>query len=669
MTRCAPPRNRFAAVPPAVRPRYQGGSDRGARGTDWPPRGTPGSAPRAEEFAEHRRRGGLADAAEYRRRVVAGRLGEDAGAVVDAARLGIGGAIINPGDPRERDRAGAHRARLESDVEVVADEAVRPECGAGRADRDDLGMRGRVVKLARAVAGGGDDPPGGIDDDRADRNLAAPRRRLPFGEGGGHGGGRRERHPPPYAGAGGGGSTAARGRPCAFLHDLPDARGYSGGGVVDGDRPGRPHQAGISRALRLLTGFDRYLARLILVPLLGCLTVAAMLLLLDKMLKLFDFVMNEGGPVSVVWKMLGNLIPEYLSLGIPIGVLLGILLAFRGLALSSEIDALRAVGVSYNRMLRVPLIFAVVFAGVSFFIVGFAEPYSRYAYEGLQFELRSGALGASIKVGEFARLAKNTTLRVEESRRQGADLRGLFVRTEGKNGQAVAVTAERGTFLSTDDPDIILLRLFNGTMVHTASTFAVPRVLTFKQQDLPVNLPAMGNFRARGDQDAELTLPELATAARSGDAAAGTHAENVASLWRRIALVAVVFVLPFLAVALAVPPKRSTSGLGVFLSIILLVVFFKTSQYGEAMGRIGAVDPVLAQVVPFVGFAAIALYLYYVLAFVPGGQPIGALDRAFTKLSSLVTGLIRRPVPWREATMIGDARAGEAAGPGTAAAE
>ena len=402
--------------------------------------------------------------------------------------------------------------------------------------------------------------------------------------------------------------------------------------------------------MQLFTRFDRYLARLILVPLLATLTVAAMLLLLDKMLKLFDFVMNEGGPVSVVWRMLGNLIPEYLSLGIPIGVLLGILLAFRGLALSSELDALRAVGVSYNRMLRVPMVLAIVFAVVSFLIVGFAEPYSRYAYEGLQFELRSGALGASIKVGEFAKLAKTTTIRVEESRDHGADLRGLFVRTEGKNGQSVAVTAERGTFLSTDDRDVILLRLTNGTMVHTASSFVVPRVLTFKQQDLPVNLPAIANFRARGDEDAELTLPELAAAAADVSAPHALHVQNVASLWRRIALVAVMFVLPFLAVALAVPPKRSTSGLGVFLSVLFLVVFFKTSQYGEAMGRIGAIDPVLAQIVPFAAFAGVAFYMFYVLAFVPGGQPIGGLERAFGKVARFVTGLIQRPLPWREAT-------------------
>ena len=120
----------------------------------------------------------------------------------------------------------------------------------------------------------------------------------------------------------------------------------------------------------MLTRFDRYLARLITIPLLASLVIAAMLLLLDKMLKLFDFVMNEGGPVSVVWRMLGNLIPEYLSLGIPVGVMLGILFAFRQLALSSELDALRAVGISYNRLLRVPMLFALAFAFVNLAIVG-----------------------------------------------------------------------------------------------------------------------------------------------------------------------------------------------------------------------------------------------------------------------------------------------------------
>ncbi|NJC09770.1 LptF/LptG family permease [Polymorphobacter fuscus] len=389
-----------------------------------------------------------------------------------------------------------------------------------------------------------------------------------------------------------------------------------------------------------LSRFDRYLVRLIIVPLLASLVIAAMLLLLDRMLRLFDFVMNEGGPVSVVWRMLGNLLPEYLSLGIPIGVMMGILLAFRKLATTSELDALRAVGISYNRLLRVPMLFATVFALINFGIVGFLQPVSRYAYENLRFELRSGALGASIKVGEFASLGKGMTLRVEESKRQGADLRGLFVRAAGKDGQVLAVTAARGTFLSTDDPDVILLRLKNGTLVHAPAGGGVPRVLSFDQHDLPVNLPTMTNFRQRGEGNLERTLPELGRTLLDSSASPEVRRDASATFNRRLVQCVVMFTLPFLAVALGVPPKRSTSALGVFLSIIMLVTFHKVTEYGERMGSLGRIDPALAQWVPFLGFTALALWLYRTLAYVPGGQPIGALDRWSGKITAALSGLV-----------------------------
>jgi len=391
------------------------------------------------------------------------------------------------------------------------------------------------------------------------------------------------------------------------------------------------------------TMIDRYQTRLTLTPLLGTLLIAAMLLLLEKMLDLFDFVVNEGGPVSVVWRMLGNLIPEYLSLGIPIGVTLGILLAFRRMALSSELDALRSVGIGYGRMLRVPYLFALLFAVANFFIVGYLQPYSRYNYEGLRFELRSGALGASIKVGEFATIGKQTTLRVEQSFANGSDLRGVFVRAGQADGGSLAVAAAHGQFLVTDDPDIIILRLKNGTLVQDAPDLDVPRVLTFVQHDLPVTLPAMENFRARGGRDLELTLPELWRVIRDPATSADRLLTAQANFHRRLMMVAIMAILPLLGVALAVPPKRSTSPIGVFLSVVILVTYHKVSEYGERMGGIGRIDPALAQWVPFFLFGCACAWFYHVLADIPGGEPIGGLDRAFSAIVSLFRRLRRRP--------------------------
>ena len=50
--------------------------------------------------------------------------------------------------------------------------------------------------------------------------------------------------------------------------------------------------------MKLLTSTDRYLAKLIALPLFSTLVIAAMLLVLEKMLRLFDFVAAEGGPAA-----------------------------------------------------------------------------------------------------------------------------------------------------------------------------------------------------------------------------------------------------------------------------------------------------------------------------------------------------------------------------------
>ncbi|MGV7123187.1 LPS export ABC transporter permease LptF [Sphingopyxis sp. 550A] len=374
---------------------------------------------------------------------------------------------------------------------------------------------------------------------------------------------------------------------------------------------------------------------------LGTLVLSAMLLVLEKMLRLFDFVATEGGPVSVVWRMLANLIPEYLSLGIPIGLMLGILLAFRRLATSSELDVLRGVGMSFGRLLRVPYAFAFALALLNLAIVGFIQPYARYAYEGLQFDLRSGALGASIKVGEFTKLGQRMTLRIEESYNDGKSLRGIFVRGENKDGQTVSATAARGQFLATDDPNTIILRLSQGVLIHESPKFAVPRVLTFDNHDLPIPLPKIEAFRLRGGADRELTIPELFVVGKDKTEPLKTRLESRANFHFRIVEVMSMFLVPLIAIALAIPPKRSTSALGVFLSIVMLVTQHKINQYAEDLGARGVIDPLLALWVPFLLFAGLAIWMYYTLAHVPGGQPIGALERVAAKAGARIRGLIR----------------------------
>ena len=396
-----------------------------------------------------------------------------------------------------------------------------------------------------------------------------------------------------------------------------------------------------------MTSIDRYMARLIAVPLLSTLTIAAMLLVLDRMWRLFSFVVDEGGPVSVVWRMLANLLPEYLGLGIPIGLLLGILLAFRRLATSSELDVMLGVGMSYARLLRVPYLYAVVLALLNLAIVGYVQPRARYGYERLRFELRTGALGASIKVGEFTHLGKGMTLRIEQSRDEGRRLSGIFVHAETPKGDWVGVTAERGRFLATDDPDVIIFRLTDGTLIHNRPDFRTPRVLTFSSHDLPIDLPKFESFRGRGEnaENRESTLFELARQGRQRGVPVHERDPSRAEFHFRVTEVVSMFLLPLLALALGVPPKRSSSALGVLVSVVMIVTYYKVNQYAETLGRYAQIDPLIALWVPFLLFAALVIWMYHTIAYVPGGQPLGALERGLGK----AWAAIRRRLPRRRA--------------------
>lgn len=403
--------------------------------------------------------------------------------------------------------------------------------------------------------------------------------------------------------------------------------------------------------LSRISSIDRYILRLTVVPMLGVFALAASLLTLDKMLRLFDFVAVEGGPVGVVFKMLGALVPEYASLAIPLGLLLGVLLAFRKLATSSELDTMRAVGLSYNRLLRMPYAITLVLVAVNVALVFYVQPISRYYYEQMEYELRSGALGASIKVGEFTTLADRMALRIEESEDDGRRLIGIFARVANSKGQVLSISAREGAFLATkDNPDTIILRLTEGTIIQdTGMQGQTPRVLSFSRHDLPIDLPAIEKFRARGNETREYILPELLRMGWSRASPPEARDASVASFNFRLVEVVMMMLMPLLAVALAIPPKRSTSALGVFVSIVMVVAYHKVNQYGEDVAALGRVDPVLALWVPFMLFAALILWMYYRVAYVPGGQAIGALEAVFAKLGKRVSKLFSRRTPHERA--------------------
>ncbi|UTW56613.1 LPS export ABC transporter permease LptF [Kordiimonas sp. SCSIO 12610] len=385
---------------------------------------------------------------------------------------------------------------------------------------------------------------------------------------------------------------------------------------------------------------DRYIIRQITGPLIVTLSIAALLLILEKMLKLFDFVVNEGGPVSVVFNMLANLTPHYMGLALPIGMLLGTLIAFRKISMSSEYDAMTNAGISLFRLARPAFMLALFLLVVNTILVGWVQPYSRYAYEGLVFDLRSGALGASIRVGEFVEFGDKMVLRIEESNDQGAELKGIFMERRDSRG-SIAITAESGGFFATNDEQTILLRLYNGTLIDLNESQNKPRVLTFSQQDITIPLPDSAPFRGRGGEELEMTLPELWAEKDNPLLEEGLRNSIRGNYHWRIMHSLSFLVLPFLAIPMGLTNKRTGRSTGIIVSIALLIVYNEVMEGMETAVSNG-ISPYLTIWSLFGLFTIISVSLFRISAYKVGGDPLAWVD----KIWDIISAPLKRMTRW-----------------------
>ena len=72
----------------------------------------------------------------------------------------------------------------------------------------------------------------------------------------------------------------------------------------------------------------------------------------------------------------------------------------------------------------------------------------------------------------------------------------------------------------------------------------------------------------------------------------------------------------------------------------MVVAYHKINQWAEDAGAQGRLVPEIALWLPFIFFAALILWMYWTIAYKPGGQPIGALERSASRAGKTIGRLL-----------------------------
>lgn len=346
-----------------------------------------------------------------------------------------------------------------------------------------------------------------------------------------------------------------------------------------------------------MTAIDLYIARRLARPFVGVSILIVLLLSLENSRRLMTLLGNVEQPVAVLIRLMLYLIPEYLGIGLLIAVFISVAVVFRSLALQGELDIFASIGLSPRRLLRAPLMFGLAVALLHAGLRGYVEPAGERRLDALGTSIAVGNLGLSIAPGEFLRPRPGTMFHVDAVDRDTGVFRGLFVQSRN-----LTVAARAGRVINGGHQGV-LLRLFDGHVVATRASGSLA-LTAFQSMAMPIELvaakPVHQTPRHRNDR---LMLGELwRTGFRPRTEAEGRAAR--AALGSRVVTAAFITLVPLFGFALGVPPKRSTSALGLGLGILLIVGFVQTIVAIEDGARAGAP---LFQLMILLGFGGIAI--------------------------------------------------------------
>jgi lipopolysaccharide export system permease protein len=387
---------------------------------------------------------------------------------------------------------------------------------------------------------------------------------------------------------------------------------------------------------------DTYILRRVLMPLLAAVGIAMAALLMQRLIHLLDLFANRGSPLSIILKMLGNLVPFYLGIALPAALFIGVLYAGSRLSSESELDAMRASGLSLLRLMAPVLALAVVLVIISSYLLGWLQPYTRFGYRALVHLVTDTQWDSAIERGAFFTGFGGKTILIGDISDGGRTLTKIFVNEKDDSGRTIILTAERGDLEKQSDLSLVL-RLQNGVRSETTPNGDATRAMTFTQLDLPLESIAPDPFRPRGEKESELTFTELVRFYFNTPAYLDIE-DITAELHERLVRTVSIFFLPFLAFPVGISSRRTSKSLRMIVGVLFLILYYEVLQFGEAMVRKQALGPIPALWVPCAIFTACSLWLFWVADRKPGQDPLAHLFDGLSTIGAWFRRLLPRRV-------------------------
>lgn len=358
---------------------------------------------------------------------------------------------------------------------------------------------------------------------------------------------------------------------------------------------------------------QRYLLSEISIPALLSLVIFTFVLLMGRIPRVTELVINKGVPALEVLRLFAYLMPTFLTITAPLSFLLGILLAFGRLSADSEYIALKASGVGLYTLVRPVLLLAVVFTLFTAGITLFLEPACKSAFRNQLFEIASRTVDINLRPGVFNDDFPGIVMFAGGVTQAERRMRDIFISDEREGQTPAAIFAQQGRFISDPDTQRLTLRLENGSIHRQPRSQAKQdryQIIRFTNYDINLSLNESGQTGTRRRSHSELSWTEL-NRALSETSRNSARLALLAEKHERIVIAFAPLVLVLVGIPLGLQSQRSGKGAGFSLALVIFLVYYVLLSLAGTVADEGWVPAAVIFWLPNLCFFAGGLYFLH----------------------------------------------------------
>lgn len=375
----------------------------------------------------------------------------------------------------------------------------------------------------------------------------------------------------------------------------------------------------------------------------GLIVFACCVLLLERLLRIFEVVTTSTKPASDATNMIVSLLPYYLGIAVPMALMLGTIITVDRFSRSSELTAALGAGVSLTHMTKPFLAIAAILAVGSVIIEGWLQPLGRYQYRSVENTVKQTSFTAALREGTFTTVGNRTFFGGTANPEAGIGPIFIYESVEENDGQTGIrlTTANEGELIVREESGDPVLQLGEGRAYQITENSRLTGDLGFGGSSI-AGASTVVPFRARGNDERELTSPELFENRRGDKRTEIDRNTNNATLHLRIARTIMLFILPFIAVPFGLNYGRNPSSAGIFVGVVFLVSLQKGLEFAQSLGAAGKIAPWLGIWGLMTILAIFAAIVFYKSAFKMGQPPLTSFAQWISHSRGEVMTFVKR---------------------------